>query len=126
MGITESLKTYKINKNKEEAVLNPMRFPGEKHAVFPGGDRACMNWLFEHIKYPEDCREQGIQGRVLTNFDIDIDGSIINLEVLISPHPSLAKEAIRVINNMPKWKPAEKDGKAVCSHFRLPITFRLK
>lgn len=119
----ENLKTYKFDNNKD---IDAISFPGEKNAMFPGGDEACLEWLSKHIIYPKDCEKQGIQGQVLTKFTIDIDGSIIDLEVLSSPHPSLAKEAVRVISEMPKWKPAKKEGKTVCSTFRMPITFRCR
>ncbi len=116
-----NLKTYKFDKNKD---IDAISFPSEKNAMFPGGDKACLEWLSKHIIYPKDCEKQGIQGHVLTKFTLDIDGSIIDLEVLSSPHPSLAKEAVRVISKMPKWKPAIKEGKTVCSTFLMPITFR--
>lgn len=98
----------------------------EENAQFPGGDDACTQWLASHLQYPESAEEQGIQGRVITSFVVNTDGSIVDIKVLRSPDPSLAKEAVRVVKSMPKWKPARQDNKVVRSRFNLPINFRLQ
>ena len=97
----------------------------EVNAKFPGGDEACMKWLSEHIKYPSICQEQGVQGRVTVAFVVNRDGSIVDVEVVKSPDPNLAKEAERVVKMMPKWTPAKQGNKTVRSRFRLPVMFRL-
>jgi TonB family protein len=102
----------------------------EENAEFPGGEQACFQWLSENIKYPEDCIKEKIEGRVIVNFIIEKDGSITDVKTKSSPHPSLSKEAERVIKAMPKWKPARHFNDAfedwpVRSRFMLPIIFRL-
>lgn len=97
----------------------------EENAQFPGGDNACFNWLSEHIQYPSVCKEQGVQGRVLVNFVINKDGSVVDVKTVKSPDPNLSKEAERVVKMMPKWKPARQGDKIVRSRFTLPIMFRL-
>ncbi len=97
----------------------------EENAQFPGGDEACIKWLSEHIKYPSIAQEQGIQGRVYLKFVVNRDGSIVDVEVIKSPDPSLSKEAERVVKSMPKWKPARQGNKTVRSRFNLPVMFRL-
>ena len=97
----------------------------EENAQFPGGDMAMYKWIANHLQYPEECREKGIQGRVMIQFVVNKDGSIPGIKVLKSPHSLLSEEAIRVVKAMPKWKPAKDKGKVVRSHFRLPIVFRL-
>lgn len=97
----------------------------EQNAQFRGGDEACMKWLSEHIKYPSICQEQGVQGRVTVEFVVNTDGSIVDVKTLRSPDPNLAKEAERVVKEMPKWIPARQGNKAVRSRFRLPVMFRL-
>ena len=96
----------------------------EENASFPGGDEYCYKWLAEHIQYPAIAAEQGIQGRVFVQFVVNTDGSIVDVKVVRSPDPSLSKEAIRVVQSMPKWKPARKDNQPVRSRFSLPIMFR--
>lgn len=96
----------------------------EVNAGFPGGDAACYEWLAKNIHYPEDCKTQGIQGRVMVQFVINKDGSISDAKVLRSPHASLSEEALRCVNAMPKWTPAKVKGKTVRSRFNLPVSFR--
>ena len=97
----------------------------EENAQFPGGDEACMKWLQEHIKYPQICIEQNVQGRVQVGFVVNRDGSIVDVKILRSPDPNLSKEAERVVKMMPKWKPARQGNKTVRSRFTLPVMFRL-
>lgn len=97
----------------------------EENAYFPGGDRACMKWIQEHIKYPEGCCANMPQGRVLVSFIVEKDGSLDSIKVLRSPNPLLSEEAIRVVSEMPKWKPARWDGKIIRSRFILPVIFKL-
>jgi TonB family protein len=92
-------------------------------ASFPGGEAACMKWLSDHIKYPEECKKEGIEGRVHVQFVVNKDGSIPEVNVLKSPHPLLSEEAIRVVKAMPKWKPAKANGEIVRQRFILPIKF---
>ena len=97
----------------------------EENAQFPGGEAECYKWLSQNIKYPADCMENGIQGRVIVSFVVNKDGSIVDVKVVRSPDPSLSKEAIRVVSSMPKWKPAHQGNKVVRSRFNLPLMFRL-
>lgn len=97
----------------------------EENAQFPGGDEACFKWLSEHIKYPSICQEQGVQGRVIVSFVVNKDGSIVDVKTVRTPDPNLAKEAERVVKEMPKWKPARQGNKTVRSRFNLPVMFRL-
>ena len=97
----------------------------EENAQFPGGDEACMKWLQEHIKYPQICIEQNVQGRVYVGFVVNRDGSIVDVKIIKSPDNNLSKEAERVVKLMPKWKPAKQGTKTVRSRFNLPVNFRL-
>ena len=97
----------------------------EENAQFPGGDEECFKWLSEHIKYPSICQEQGVQGRVIVNFVVNKDGSIVDVKTVRSPDNNLTKEAERVVKMMPKWKPARQGNKPVRSRFTLPVMFRL-
>ncbi len=97
----------------------------EENAQFPGGDEACFKWISEHLKYPAVCQEQGIQGRVIVQFVVNRDGSIVDIKTVRSPDQNLTDEAERVVKLMPKWKPARQGNKTVRSRFSLPILFRL-
>lgn len=92
---------------------------------FPGGDEACLRWIKENINYPKECKELGIQGRVIAKMIVNADGKITDIKITRSPDERLSAEAIRLIKAMPDWIPAKKDGRAVESTFYLPIMFRL-
>ena len=99
----------------------------EKAPEFPGGQKALFKYLSENVKYPVMAQENGIQGKVVCQFVVNRDGSIVDIEVVRSAgDPSLDKEAVRVIKSMPKWKPGKQSGKTVRVKFTLPVNFRLQ
>lgn len=108
-------------KRAEMKVVVYERTPAE----FPGGDEKCMKFLSDHMQYPSECKEQGIQGSVFIGFVIDIDGSMTDVKVIKSRSELLSEEALRVVGLMPKWKPATIAKKPVKQRFSLPIYFRL-
>ena len=115
----EAPKEAKVDENGIHQVCEEM-------PEFPGGMRECMNWLGKNINYPEDCKKAGIQGRVIIQFVVDKDGSIKSPKVARSVHPSLDKEALRVLSSMPNWKPGKQKGEAVKVKYTIPVMFRLQ
>lgn len=97
----------------------------EEQPEYPGGTAALLEYLRTNIKYPQDCRENHIQGRVLVSFIVEPDGSLSNATIVRGVNPSLDAEALRVIQAMPNWKPGKQHGSAVRVQFTVPITFRL-
>jgi protein TonB len=83
-------------------------------------------WLAQNLKYPVLAEENGIQGRVIVSFVIEKNGSISNVQVLRSPDPSLASEAVRVVKSMPRWTPGRQNGKPVRVKYSVPVNFRLQ
>ena len=98
----------------------------EEMPEFPGGQAECMKWLGKNMKYPQISQENGVQGRVIVQFVVNSDGSIVDAQVVRGVDPYLDKEALRVIGLMPKWKPGKQRGKAVRVKFTLPVMFRLQ
>lgn len=92
---------------------------------FPGGQIAMMKYIMENMKYPEQAMKEGIQGRVTVRFIVEKDGSISNVRPILSVHPLLNKEAVRVVESMPKWTPGKQNGKPVRVRFNLPVMFKL-
>ena len=97
----------------------------EQMPEFPGGMGECMKFLSKNIRYPEEAMKNDVQGRVIIQFVVKKDGSISNPTVARSVDPLLDKEALRVINSMPKWKPGMHEGKAVNVKFTIPVAFKL-
>lgn len=92
---------------------------------FPGGQIAMLQYLMKNIKYPEQAMKEGIQGRVAVRFIVEKDGSISDVKPILSVHPLLNKEAVRVVKSMPKWTPGKQNGKPVRVRFNLPVMFKL-
>lgn len=92
---------------------------------FPGGQIAMMKYIMENMKYPKQAMKEGIQGRVTVRFIVEKDGSISDVKPILSVHPLLNKEAVRVVESMPKWTPGKQNGKPVRVRFNLPVMFKL-
>jgi protein TonB len=97
----------------------------EENAEFVGGQAKLYEYLNSNIKYPQQCIDNGIQGKVYVKFAVMKDGSIDDIQVLKKIHPKLDAEAVRVIENMPNWTPGKQKGKAVNVYFTLPINFQI-
>jgi protein TonB len=97
----------------------------EQMPEYPGGMQALFEYLSQNLKYPEDAKEQKIEGRVIAIFVVETDGSISNVEVVKPVFPSLDAEAVRVLSGMPKWKPGMQSGKVVRVKYTVPINFSL-
>ncbi len=93
---------------------------------YPGGMGALMQFLSSHLKYPADARKNGKQVRVICKMVIEEDGTVTNVKVVQSIDPSLDKEAVRVLESMPKWIPGKSGGTPVRVVYTLPVTFRLQ
>ena len=98
----------------------------EEMPEFPGGMAECMKWLSKNMKYPTISQENGVQGRVIVQFVVNRDGSIVDAVVARGVDPYLDKEALRVVGLMPKWKPGKQRGKEVRVKYTLPVMFRLQ
>ncbi|MCQ2194210.1 MAG: TonB family protein [Paludibacteraceae bacterium] len=98
----------------------------EEKPSFPGGDKALMEYLSKNIKYPTIAAESGIKGRVTVSFVVNKDGKIVDVQVVRGVHESLDKEAVRVVQSMPAWKPGKQSGKPVRARYTLPVMFKLQ
>ncbi len=98
----------------------------EEQPGYPGGEEARIRFLQESIKYPEEAKELGIQGKVFVTFVVEVDGSITDVRVLRGIGGGCDEEAIRVVKSMPKWVPGKQRGVPVRVQFNLPIKFTLQ
>lgn len=118
-----------IEEKAEENIVIPddMVFEvAEQMPEFPnGGMVGVMQYLGKNIKYPATAQENGIQGRVTVQFVVNKDGSITDVKIVKGIDPNLDKEAMRVVANMPKWKPGKIGGKPVRVKYAIPVNFRL-
>lgn len=97
----------------------------EQMPSFPGGISGLRTYLNQNTRYPAVAQENGVQGRVVVSFVVGKDGHISDVTVVRSVDPSLDKEAVRVIRNMPRWTPGKQGGEPVKVRFTVPVSFRL-
>jgi len=99
----------------------------EQMPVYPGGDRAMMDFISKNIVYPTMARDSSKQGKVRIKFVVGIDGTLRDIKVVGKTRLGFGLEeaAIAVVEKMPAWQPGKQNDKAVPVYFMLPISFRL-
>lgn len=103
-------------------------FIADEPAEYPGGREAMLRYLGSTIIYPQGPAELGIEGKCYIQFVVSKKGDISDVQVMrgVEDCPECDKEAVRVIKNMPLWRPGRVKGKAVNSYFNLPVKFALQ
>jgi len=114
----------KISKTKAAAlpfqvVQKKPRFQGEDVSAF-------ARWITGNLVYPKLARENGIQGKVMVEVIIDAQGYVVEAIVLNEVDHLLDTEALRVIYNSPRWKPAKHEGRSVPVSCVFPVLFKLR
>lgn len=101
-------------------------FDIQKPPSFPGGDAELLKYLAENIKYPPLARENNIQGSVVLSFVVGKKGEVSDVTIVKDIGGGCGKEAVRVVQSMPKWSPGEANGNPVKVRFMLPVRFKLE
>lgn len=91
---------------------------------FPGGDGALVRYINNQRRYPIDAYNAGIEGRVVCSFIVNPKGNIEDVGIVRGVEPSLDAEAIRVIEQMPKWVAGRIADNPVPVYCILTIPFR--
>ena len=101
----------------------------DKQPAYPGGIPALIDFMVKNITYPEAAKKEKAEGMVLIKFIVGADGSISKIKTVSessrNPRADFVKEAVRVVKMMPKWEPAEAEGKTVSAEMTLPVQFKL-
>jgi len=92
---------------------------------FPGGEKALLKYIADHLIYPPSALSKNLAGTVIVCFVIDYDGKIKNIRIIKGFDIACEEASIQVVRSMPNFKPATLDGKAVPSYYILPISFRI-
>lgn len=117
---------YHVQKEDSGIVGNDGIFQVEEiQPEFPGGMAELIKYLKKNLRYPQICKEQGLQGRVIVQFVVNPDSTLSDFNVIKPVNPHFDKEALRVVSTMPKWKPGKQRGRPVRVRYTLPVTFRL-
>ena len=114
--------------NSEEEELEEV-WPGLIHWIeeapeFPGGNDSLNAFIKRNLQYPKSAKEQGIEGTVFVRFIVETDGSVTIDRINRDANEELAAEAVRLVNMLPKWKPAYLGPTPVRTSYTLPIVFK--
>ncbi len=82
-------------------------------------------YLNKHLIYPDKARENGIQGQVVIQFIINENGEVSGATVVRGIGSGCDDEAMKIVMNMPKWKPGTLNGNPVKVYMKLPIMYVL-
>lgn len=108
---------------KDTTKLDGIQSFVEEDAEFPGGSKEMYKWIGEHFIYPEAAEDVIVEEKVYVSFIVEADGSLSNIKIVKGVNKYIDKECIRLVNSMPKWKPAHVNGKNVRSKYTLPFQF---
>ncbi|MCX6350746.1 MAG: TonB family protein [Bacteroidetes bacterium] len=92
---------------------------------FPGGEGAMSKFIATHLEYPSLALEMGLQGKVYVEFVVKDDGSISDINLRKDIAGGCGNAALKMVAQMPPWKPGSHNGKAVPVIIRIPIDFRI-
>ncbi len=118
-------KTSKLRYTLFNIVDDEVFYKVEKMPEFPGGELALRMTIANTVKYPVEALVHGVSGKVYVTFVVNKMGYITNPMIARGVHPSLDKEALRVVSKLPRWKPGFKDGEPVNVSYTVPINFVL-
>lgn len=129
--------TYDISDVKEEVEDNDEDVPfvrveqmpifnPKRNKTYDEGLKDLFVTMQKLTKYPVIAQENGIEGKVYVRFVVTRTGNIEQIQVMRPVDPSLDREAIRVVQNLPKFKPGMQRNKPVSVWFSGYISFVLQ
>ncbi|AEW01150.1 hypothetical protein A4D02_32490 [Niastella koreensis] len=118
------VKNDKVDSTGEEVDIYCF-FPEFIEPDFPGGMGAWISFIRRNLKYPAAAVKANIQGTVVVQFVVDLDGNVTNIKTVSGPG-ELKQAAMNVIKKSPKWNPAVQNGHRVKGYKTQPIVFRIE
>jgi TonB family protein len=118
-------KMFAIEKNKGESYSNAKTVV-QQMPEFTGGSDGVFKYLKANLNYPITAKQKKVQGTVYVNFIVDKKGKVLFPYIVRGIDKECDKEALRLVKNMPLWKPGKNHGKPVIVRQSVPIIFSLK
>jgi protein TonB len=106
---------------EEMPIFNP-----RKNNTYEEGCRDLFITMQKMVRYPIAAQESSIQGKVIVRFVVTAEGEISNIQITRKVDPLLDEEVIRVVQNLPKFKPGKQFNKKVPVWFSGYINFVLQ
>jgi len=82
-------------------------------------------FIAKNLRYPEEAKKKGIEGKVFSKFVVEKDGSVTNVEIVKGVGYGMDEETLRVMKMSPNWNPGTQDGKPLRVSYVMPILFKL-
>lgn len=94
---------------------------------FPGGQNALDNYVNNNIDFPQQAIDDNTSGTIKVAFVIDEKGKVMKAHIIGNKLGNgLDEQALKVVSNMPTWKPGKVNGKNVKTRLELPIAFQVE
>jgi periplasmic protein TonB len=93
--------------------------------VFPGGQKALLEFIYSKVEYPSDAIEKGIEGKVILRFAINKEGKAIQPSISKGLYASIDEAVLDIVPKMPNFEPGKIGGKAVSVWYAVPINFKI-
>jgi TonB family protein len=97
----------------------------DQNPAFKGGFKEMVKFVNLNLHYPKLAKRNGVVGRVIVNFVIDIQGKISNVKSISGIGSGCDEEAVRIVKAMPNWIPGRQNGKIVPVLYWIQIDFEL-
>lgn len=107
-------------------VRKPVYTVVENNPEFPGGIATLGAYLGQNLRYPEAAKRANVSGKVFVAFTVGTDGGVSDVQILKGVGFGCDEEAVRVVEQMPRWQPGRQDGQPVAVRYNLPIAFELE
>lgn len=93
--------------------------------IFAEGKESLKHFIQQNRRYPTKAFSKGVEGTVKIKFIISENGEVLEPKLEKGIESSLDKEAMRIVELMPKWTPAMLDGAAIESVYSFSIPFKI-
>ena len=123
--VTEGFIAPEVGEVEDSDMVDVYMFV-EQMPAFPGGEEKLIEFVSKNVEYPQEAKEEGVQGRVFVGFVVEKDGSVGDVKLLRGIGHGCDEEAVRVVKMLPKWKPGMHNGEIVRVSYQIPIYFKLE
>ena len=114
-----SVNAYSQSDDADNDVYNMV----DQSAKFQDGYNSIIKFVQENIKFPAEAKENDVHGRLMLSVVVEKDGSLSDITVKKGLGYGLDEEIVRIIKMMPKWQPAQHNGKTVRQSQTILIPF---
>ena len=114
-----SVNAYSQSDDADNDVYNMV----DQSAKFQDGYNSIIKFVQENIKFPAEAKENNVHGRLMVSVVVEKDGSLSDIKIKKGLGYGLDEEIVRIIKMMPKWQPAQHNGKTVRQSQTILIPF---